>query len=90
MGIFGNSESKPPEAPSLPARPAGPAHRTHHDPHHEGDRRRDRRPRHGHGPVALPPANARTAIDLIWGSFESSSLRTASTDFSPVAASARM
>jgi cytoskeletal protein CcmA (bactofilin family) len=25
MGIFGNSESKPPEAPSLPARPAGPA-----------------------------------------------------------------
>ena len=25
MGIFGNSESKPPEAPTLPTRPAGPA-----------------------------------------------------------------
>ena len=25
MGIFGNSESKPPEAPHLPARPASPA-----------------------------------------------------------------
>ena len=25
MGIFGNSDSKPPEAPSIPARPASPA-----------------------------------------------------------------
>ena len=25
MGIFGNSESKPPEAPTIPTRPASPA-----------------------------------------------------------------